>query len=215
MAWMGAALAASREPIGSWVLACPRETADAKSCVLRTGKRLFDQSGVTGDLEIWAAGKSLVPVIALRGLPDDVMLAAAMAGSAEASLRFGDGPAETLGCAPDGMAYLCSAHADAAMRLALALPAARAVTVRVTVALTGLKPLTVQDQTIDLTGTNEALGRLRAAGAAQVPGLMDALKSGSPSGFAGVADRTLKAAGYPNGLADLWGLLAKYLGMVR
>ncbi len=63
------------EPVGSWLLAC-----DGAACVLRHKDRLFRGAGVTADMEVRAAGKALVPVVTLRGLPNQVLLASAMAG---------------------------------------------------------------------------------------------------------------------------------------
>jgi hypothetical protein len=45
-----------------------------------------------------------------------------------------------------------------------------------------------------------------------VPGLMTGLAAQTPGGLMAMADKALKAAGYPNGMADLQALLAKYSG---
>ena len=71
LAMPGVAAAAIPEHIGSWLITCPGNTP----CAMRFDKRLFDKSGVTGDLEIDADGNTLVPVLALRGLPSDVLAA--------------------------------------------------------------------------------------------------------------------------------------------
>jgi hypothetical protein len=41
---------------------------------------------------------------------------------------------------------------------------------------------------------------------------MTAVTEPSPGALMGMADRALKAAGYPNGVADLQALVAKYRG---
>jgi hypothetical protein len=200
------AAAATQEQIGSWVLICP----PSEPCLLRAEKRFFDKTGVTGELEVLADGTSLVPVIALRGLPTELLMAAAMAGKTEASMQFGGGPREPLACAPSAAAYICSPPDDAAHALAAGLPTARSVTVRLSVMVPGLKPLPIQDKALDLSGTAEALARLRIAGPSQIPRPITALASPSPGAFMGMADKALKAAGYPNGVADLQALVAKY-----
>ena len=209
---IGTASAASPEHIGSWVLSCPGETPGSEPCVLHLEKRFLDKGGITGDLEVQALGKTLVPVIALRGLPSEILLAASLAGKTDASMQFGDGPKEALTCAPSAAAYICSPKDDAAARLAAGLPAARSVTVRVSVAVSGLKPLPVEEKSLTLSGTNQALVRLRTVGAAQVPDPVAASASQSPAALIGMADKALKAAGYPNGVADLQALVAKYKG---
>jgi hypothetical protein len=201
--WIGCALAAGQEHIGSWVLSCP---GDGPTCLLRLDKRFLDKAGVTGDLEIHARGKALVPVLALRGLPAEVLIAASMAGQTEASVQFLGGPRQDLVCAPSGGAYVCSPQDNAVATLAAGLPGARSVTVRVSVTVSGLKPLAVQEKSVELTGTGEALARLRAAGSLGAPAPM------ASGRLTTMADKVLKAAGYPNGVADLEGLLAKYRG---
>jgi hypothetical protein len=208
----GIAQAATHEKIGSWELSCPGEAAGAEPCRLRFDKRFFDKGGVSGDLEVQAQGTSLVPVLALRGVAPELLMAAALAGTTtEASMRFGGGAWEALTCGTTSAGYLCWPGDDAARNLAAELPAARSVTVRVSVAVPGLKPLPVQEKSLDLIGTNEALARLRAAGPSQVPGPMAARVSQSPAALMGMADKALKAAGYPNGVADLQGLVGKYM----
>lgn len=206
------ASAATQEQIGSWVLTCPGGAAGSRPCLLRSGKRFFDKAGVTADLEVQALGTMLVPVITLRGLSNEILIAAALAGETDASLQFEDGAREKLPCGLTNGGYICSPRGAAARRLAAGLPAARSVTVLVSVAVSGMRPLPVRKRTLDLTGTNEALARLRAAGPMQEPGPLSAAASSTPATLKGMADKALKAAGYPNGLADLQALLAKYRG---
>ena len=205
---IGTARAATQEHIGSWVLTCPAD----KPCVLRLEKRFLDKGGITGDLEVQAVGKALVPVLVLRGLPSELMIAAALSGRADASVQFAGGPKVTLGCAPSSVGYMCSPDRDAAHALAAGLPGARSMKLRVEVSVTGLKPLPVQERSLDLTGTSAALDRLRAVGPTQVPGPLEEVTSQSPAALLGMADKALRAAGYQNGVADLQGLLAKYKG---
>jgi hypothetical protein len=202
---------ASTETIGGWVLRCPGNTPGTASCLLRSEERLLNTAGITGDLEIQAQGKLLVPVVVLRGLSGEIMRAASLAGETEVSLRFGDGPREDLACSATGGAFVCAPKDATALRLAAGLPEARSVTVQASIAVAGSRKLPVGDSSLVLTGTNEALSRLQAAGPSQVPGPMTELASQSPSTLLGIADRALKAAGYPNGAADLRALVTKYI----
>jgi hypothetical protein len=207
LAIQDAAAASTPEHVGSWTITCP----GGAPCAMRFSKRFFDKSGITGDLEIDAEGDFLVPVLAVRGLSSEVLMAAAMAGKTEASLQFAGGAPETLDCAISESGYICAPNRAAGSKLAAALPAARQVTVRVTVAVIGMSPLPTQEKSLELTGTAEALARLRAEGPTPVPSLKTAVAAQSPAGLMGVADRALKAAGYPNGLADLQARLAKFM----
>jgi hypothetical protein len=206
------AAAATQAHIGSWLLTCPAETPAPEPCILRLEKRFLDEAGITGDLEVRAIGKMLVPVITLRGLSGELLVAAALASKTEASMQFGDGPRETLDCAPSSLGYICAPKDEAAGRLAAGLPSARSLKVRVTVAVSGLKPLPVQEKTLTLAGTDEALEKLRTVEPTRVPSALTPAASQSPAALATMADKALKAAGYPNGIADLQALLAKYRG---
>jgi hypothetical protein len=210
-AMSGVARASTQEQIGSWVLSCPGDNPKSGACLLRASKRFLDKAGLTGDLEIEAQGHTLVPVIALRGLSKEMLTAAAMIGKTEVTLQFPGGDREDLACAASAAGYICAPNDAAGQKLAAALPVARSVTARVAVTVTGLKPLPAQEKTLDLSGTNEALSRLRAVGPTQVPPPMTALASQSPATLIGMADKALKAAGYPNGAAELQALMGKYM----
>ncbi len=212
LAFNSAAHAAIRERIGTWVLTCPGRGAATEACQLRLDKRLFDKAGITGDLEIQASGGVLVPVLALRGLPAEVLMTAALAGRVEAAMRLGDEPLVHLGCASSSGAYLCWPRDNGARALGTALASARKITVQITVTVAGMKPLPVPEKSLELSHTGEALARLRAVGPPSVPGPMAALVSQTPDGLAAIADKALKAAGYPRGTGDLRTLLGEYLG---
>jgi hypothetical protein len=211
-AWAGTVCAATPQHIGSWVLECPGDAPGREPCRLRFDKHLVDKAGITGDLEIQALGKTLVPVITLRGLPNEALVAASLAGRTEASLQFDDSPPDALGCAPSSVGYVCSPEGEAAKKLAAGLSAAHSVKVRVSVTVTGMKPLPAQEKSLQLSGTTEALTRLRISGPTEVAGPLQAVASPSPGALIGMADKALKSAGYPNGIADLQTLLAKYRG---
>ena len=207
----GSARAATQEQIGSWVLDCPGSKPGAEPCIMRFNKRILDKGGIIGDLEIQGEGKSLVPVIVLRGLSPEMLMAASLAGKTEASIQFAGGTREDLNCAASSSGYICSPKDDAAPKMASALSAARSVTVRVGLPRAGNSPPPPQEKTLDLSGTNEALAKLRAAGPSQVPGPVTALASQSPEGMMGMADTLLKAAGYPNGVSQIQAMIAKYM----
>jgi hypothetical protein len=190
-------MAATPEPIGSWILSCGQA-----GCVLRHKDRLFSGAGASADLEVQVAGNALVPVLALRGLPNEVLLASSIAGKAEASVQFPGAARVDLVCAIGDGAYVCAPPAEAVARLAAALPAVRSVVVRVSMSISGTKLQPRGERTLELTKTAEALARLRAAGA----------PSAEPGGLIGLLDRGLKAAGYKNGAADLPGVVAGYFG---
>lgn len=211
LALTGQARAAAPEIIGSWVLSCPADAA----CVMRASKRFLDKGGISGDLEVQAEGKLLVPVVTLRGLPDEVLMAAAMAGEAEASLQYSGGSRQKLDCTATKIGIVCSPKDDAAKLLAAGLPLAHAATVRVVMTVTRTSALPAQEKAVDLSQTSAALSRLRAVGPAQVPTSMAAEAVQSPASLMGMADKMLKAAGYHSSAAQLDALIAKYKGGSR
>jgi hypothetical protein len=138
-----------------------------------------------------------------------MLTAAVLAGRTEASIQFPGGAREALACAASTAGYICAPDEAAGRRLAAGLPVAHSATVFVSVSVTGLNPLPPQEKSVDLSGTAEALARLLVAGPTQVPNALATMTS--PAGLAGMADKALRAAGYPNGVADLQALVAKYL----
>jgi hypothetical protein len=213
----GVAMAATQERIGSWVISCPGDAPKSGACLMRANKRFLDKAGITADLEVRAQGPSLIPVIALRGVSTEILTAASLIGKVEASIRFQSGAQEELHCAAGAVVYtsaveyVCAPNEAGGAKLAAGLPTARAASVRVAIAVAAIKPLPALEKTLELSRTNEALVRLSALGPTQVPSPIMTLAARSPSALMGVADRALKAAGYPNGVAQLQALLAKYL----
>jgi hypothetical protein len=208
----GDAFAATQTQIGSWVLNCSGESA----CRLRAEKRFVDKAGITAELEVLADGTALVPVLALRGLSTQVVMMAATTGTVEAWMQLNGGARQALDCAPSLEGYFCTPRGDAARALAGGLPTARTVTARIQATVSGMKPLPAEEKTLALAGTRAALAKLAAAGPEPVPDARMAaatrwLPQASPSTLAGVADKALKAAGYPKGVGDLEGLVTKYL----
>jgi hypothetical protein len=200
------AQASTQEKIGSWLLSCP---ADGP-CLMRLDKPIAEKVGAVANLEVMRQGRALVPVITLRGVPNDLLAAAAVAGKASVQVRFPGAPPETLDCVASSIGALCAPDEDAAPRLASALTTARSVTLRLTASLSGMQPLPVQQQSLALSGTAEGLRRLRSAGATPVPEPITELAAESPAALIASADRWLKAAGYKNGVAGLQALLQQY-----
>jgi hypothetical protein len=212
----GVAAAATQEQIGTWVISCPGEMSKSSGCLMRSSRRFLDKASVIGDLEVQAQGRILVPVIAFRGVSAEALMTASLIGKIEASIRLQGGAPEELHCAASAadhasaMEYICGPSEADRAKVAEGLPAARAAIVRVAIVINATKPLPALEKSLELSGTNEALERLRALGPTQLPGPMPAPAARSSSALLGMADRALKAAGYPNGVAQLQSLLAKY-----
>ena len=205
------ARAAIHEQIGSWVLDCPGDKPHPDPCVMRAKKRLFEKAGITGDLEVQGQGGSLIPVITLRGLSAEMLMAASAAGHAEASIQLPGGPRENLDCAVSPIGYICAPNTVAGRRLSARLAEAQSVTVTVFISSAGFAPLPAREQTLDLADTSAALARLRVLGPSQVPDPASRLAPQSPGRITAMADAALKAAGYKNGLADVQAFVAKYI----
>ncbi len=203
--------AAMQEQIGGWTLTCRGETRISEPCLMRLTTRILDKAGLTADLEVQARGTTLVPVLSLRGASPDMLMTAALAAKTDASIKFPGHAAENLDCAATKAGYFCVPDEPAGRRLAASLPAARAATVRVAVTVSGMGPLHPQEKSLDLSGTSAALARLRTVGPSQIPGPITMLASQSPAGLLSMADKAFKAAGYPNGAAQLQALMAKYM----
>ena len=172
------ARAVERENIGSWVIIC---AGPGEPCLMRHSRRLYDQSGVTAELEVMAQGRSLVPVVILRGVPTELLMTASMTGSASLSIRFPGARPEVFGCVATSAGGLCAPSDDAAPRVAAEFARARVVTLRLTATAPGMGPLPEQQRVLDLTGTPSALSRLRIAGPTVLPGPAAALTSQFPA----------------------------------
>jgi hypothetical protein len=204
------AYAAAEQRIGTWVISCPE---GSRACLMRFSKRFVDKAGITADLEVESQGAALVPVLVLRGLSSEILLATAMAGTTDVSLQFSGGARQQLNCNASNAAFVCAPNEAAGRLLSAALPAARSVTVRVGLSVTGMSPLPAQERSLDLSGTTEALARLRAAGPSPVPNPLSIAREAarSPAGMMAMADKMLKSAGYQQGLAGAQALIAKYM----
>ncbi len=196
----GLAAEPAARSIGSWVLECPGEI-----CRLRHERPLFAKAGITAELEVRATSAGRVPVIAVFGLPREPVLSVAVASRIQATLQLGTQHPADLSCALAADAYVCQPSDSSAAALAQALPDAGSVTIALSVALAGAEPAPIGKRTLDLTDTRAALALLPAHP------VMEREPQAIPPGWTRLLDRGLKAAGFPNGSADLSGLLARLL----
>ncbi len=192
--------------LGSWVLDCPDN-----ACVLHHAHPLFAKGGVSAQLEVRATEAGRVPLIAVRGLPRDPMLSAAIAGGLRATLQLGNQAPAPLSCGLAGEAYLCQPSGAAAAALARTLPDAGSVTIALAAGLPGQEVQPIGKRTLDLTGTREALAHLPTHPApAEVP-TGETGPQPIPRGWLALLDKGLKAVGYPNGSTDLSAFVSRYL----
>ena len=189
------------ETIGSWDLRC-----QDRRCGLAYRERLFDKGGISAGLEIRAREKDLVPAVVVSGLPDQPVLAAALGDRVKVTMRLDGSAAAELICGADAGGYVCAPGRDSAASLAASLPAAKAITIHVSVDMGNGDASPSRAKTLELSGTRDALAHLMAAGvprpATQSPTV--------PSGWVSLLDRGLKAVGYQNGTADLPSFIARY-----
>jgi hypothetical protein len=185
---------------GPWVLDCPAET-----CRLRHRQPLFAKAGITADLEVRASFAGPVPVIAVRGLPREPLLSVAVANRIAATLQLDGQRPVPLSCGLSADAYVCQPSGSGAAALVRALPDARSVTIGLSVTLAGEEPDSLGRRTLDLADTRAALALLPAHP------VMEREPQAIPPGWTRLLDRGLKAAGFPNGAADLSALLARLL----
>lgn len=152
------------QPIGSWLLQCP----GSGGCILRDRDWILPPGGgrPAAALEVQRRGNMLVPVVTLRGLSGQQAVGGLLALQPHATLQFGAGARADLACDLDGDAVICAPQGDAVAATAAALPGARQVEVGVRLGVPGLMPLPSQGRSLALQDTQEALARLRSAGAA-------------------------------------------------
>jgi hypothetical protein len=142
--------------IGTWLLVCPTKGA----CVLRHARAQLDVAGVTIALEVRSIRGALVPVVALSGLSGQATLIAGLA----VALRLDHGAWTEMPCA--GLS-VCAPADGALATVAKAFPVARTMGLRMTLSLPGVTGLPRPDVSFALSGTAEALRRLRAGGVAE------------------------------------------------
>ena len=198
------------QAIGSWVLSCP---ADAKEpCVLRHRDWVLPPSGggPSGALEVQMRGGVFVPVITLRGLPTSAAVGGSFVVKPTVNVGFDGGKRVDLGCGISGTVYACAPGAEAVPGLSAQLPKARTIAAAVTLTLPGILALPPQERSMDLTGTEAALTRLRAAGA-----IDEALPDVPGLDLQGFLDRVMRDLGFPNGAADVMPYVLPLLNWAR
>ncbi|HUB13496.1 MAG TPA: hypothetical protein VMB34_16220 [Acetobacteraceae bacterium] len=161
---VAAAPAAAPQAIGSWLLQC----AGSGGCILRDRDWILPPGAgrPAAALEVQRRGDVLVPVVTLLGLSAQQAMGGLLALQPRVTLGFVPGPRADLGCEMDGDAVVCAPQADAVATAAAALPAASMVTVSVQLGVPGVMSLPSQSRSLTLQDTQQALARLRAAGAA-------------------------------------------------
>jgi hypothetical protein len=201
---------AADEEIGSWVLACPAPPAgtQADGCILRHKSWVLapGNGGPSAALEVQMRGDSLVPVVALRGMPTQAAVGGSLVLKPDVAVRFDNGPRSPMSCGLSGAAYACAPQLAAIGPTAAALPKAHAVTVRIELTIPGMMTLPPTERTMELSGTEAALARLRAVGA-----ITEALPEVPGLDWQGFLDHMLRAAGFANGAGDV---LPKLLPLV-
>jgi hypothetical protein len=193
----------TEEAIGSWSLTCPAPPATGARpdpCILRHQDWIVPQGagGPAVALEVQARGGGLVPVVVVRGLPVQAAIGGALAARPDIALRLDNLPQTAMTCGLSGAAYACAPAAQDVPAVADALPRARSARVRVVLAVPGLGALPPQERSMDLAGTSQALARLRELGAEG-----ESLPIEPGLDWQGFLDRLMRAAGFPNGAADL------------
>ena len=200
LVWLaGTAPVLAEEDIGSWVLACPAPppagpcTVRHKTWVLAPGN-----GGPTAALEVQMRGDALVPVVALRVIPMQAALSGSLVLKPSVGVRFDGGPRAEMNCGLSGASYACAPEAGAVAATAAALPKAHAVTVRIELTIPGMMALPPAERTMELSGTEQVLARLRAGGA-----VTEALPAVPGLDMQQFLDRILRAAGFQNGIGDV------------
>lgn len=199
-------VAAAPVPAGAWRLDC---SGTGRGCVLRASTPFFTQGAITADLEVMSRHGTLIPVLVLRGVSEDLLTMAALAGSADVMLRFDDDIAQPLDCTVTALGYVCAPGAALGQHLAQRLETARTATAQVKVTMQGVQSPPPQQHRVAIAGTRDALARLRLAGAVDLPSPAPA-RLHMPGDLMSAADRLLKAAGYADGIAGAQALLEKY-----
>ena len=188
---------------GTWIGDCGAEAHAA--CTLRYREHLFSKAGVTADLEIRSAGAARVPVIVLRGLPQDPVLATAVSSQVDATLQLDQGAAAHLSCGSAGDAYVCQPDSGSRAALDRALPQAQGVTLSLAATLPGHDALSLGSRRFPLSGTQQALGRTPTLTGVPAGGAEPAI----PPGWAGLVERALRAMGFQNGSTSLGAMLSR------
>lgn len=186
------------ESIGSWVLTCPPHAPDP--CLMRHRELLLPPGNgmPSAALEIQRRGTVLVPVIALRGLPQSAAFGGALVAQPSVTIGFDNGKRSALACGVDGTVYACAPEAPVVDELAAALPRAKSIAASVALIVPGLVSLPPQERSLELSGTEAALARLRAVGATG-----EALPEIRGLDIRGFLDRILRDIGMKNGADDV------------
>jgi hypothetical protein len=187
-------VAAAPGPIGFWRLAC----RVPGHCLLRYAPWILAPGGSRpgAALEVQRRGGWLVPVVTLQGASTQALVGGLLALHPRVRLRFTPGTSVGLSCGLDEAAVICAPVDPAAA--AAALPPATSVRVDLLLRLPDGAALPPQGATLALSGTQDALAKLRAAGAAG-----EALPAEPGLDWIGFLDKLMRTAGFSNATAGL------------
>jgi hypothetical protein len=177
-----------RTEIGSWRLACRTDPmTDRRSCVLRLKDWIVPPKPAGGasapsatDLpgiafEAIDRGGVVVPAVTVRDLSPQTLVPGLLALTATVQLRFDGNPVLDMPCGLESRSIICAPAAGDAQRAARELPAANSVLVRYRSTLPLPTPGPEEPVALDLSQTEDAIGKLRSGGPAEtapaVPGL--------------------------------------------
>ena len=150
-------------------------------------------------LELQLRGDALVPVITVRGLPASAAVGGAFVVKPSVTLGLDGGKRTDLSCGVSGTYYACAPDASAVPAMATALPTAQVLSSSMTLTIPGMMiVLPPQERSLDLSGTEVAMSRLRAVGATG-----EALPAYPGLDMQGFLDRIMRDLGFPNGAADV------------
>ncbi len=173
------------ETHGTWLLSCATDRmTDRTEC--RMMHRQPAQPASAGlralSLEVMERGGRLVPAVVARDLSLDGAARGILALTGTAQLRFPPERLFDMPCGMEGRSVVCAPREEDLARAATELPAAGRALVRITGPLVPEAQASAEPAELPLSGTAEALIRLRArqpegAGPAPAPGWPD------PRGF--------------------------------
>jgi hypothetical protein len=197
------------DPIGTWVLSCPM--AVGQPCIMRHRDWILPpvNGSPSAALEIQLRGDILVPVVTVRGLPAIAALGGSVLIKPTLTIGFDGGRKIEMACESGDKSFSCGPPAAVVPVMGGLLPKARRIDASMTIGLPGVAPLPPQERSLELSGTEAALARLRIVGAVgealpDVPGL----------DLRGFIERLLRDMGFPAGGGDLLPRLLAMFGWV-
>ena len=153
-------------------------------------------------LELPLRGDALVPVITVRGLPASAAVGGAFVVKPSVTPGLDGGKRTDLSCGVSGTYYACAPDASGVPAMATALPTAQVLSSSMTLTIPGMMVLPPPERSLDLSGTEVAMSRLRAVSATG-GATGEALPAYPGLDMQGFLDRIMRDLGFPNGAADV------------